>query len=131
VSDIPRVFREGSLHQVAELLVNPARSGLYLTRGRIRRLAREMGLRPGVQGRARMLESLFREAGLEGRAAELLDRLDGEAAAMIGRCRAWSRACPPAKGAWKGWISRARELRRHLREAKRAVHRFSSSSPLE
>lgn len=129
MSDIPRVFREGSLHQMAELLVNPARSGLYLTRGRIRRIAREMGLRPGVQSRARMLENLFREAGLEGRAVEFLERLDAEAAAMIERCRGWSRACPPAKGAWREWIARARELRRHLREAKRAARRLQSSSP--
>jgi hypothetical protein len=116
---------------MAELLVNPARSGLYLTRGRIRRLAREMDLRPGVQGRARMLENLFREAGLEGRAAEFLERLDAEAAAMIERCRAWTRACPPAKGAWREWIARARELRRHLRAAERAARRLQSSSPPE
>jgi len=113
---------------MADLLVNPARSGIYLTRGRIRRMAREMGLRPGVQGRARMLENLFREAGLEGRAPELLGRLDAEAAAMIEDCRAWTRACPPAKAAWKDWIARARELRRHLREARRAAEKMQSSS---
>ena len=128
MSDIERVFREGSLHQVVDLLVVPARSGVYLTRGRIRRLAGEMDLRPGVQSRSRMLENLFREAGLEGRAVELLDRLDGEAAAMIDRCRAWSRACPPAKAAWKEWIARAKQLRRHLREARRAAGRLQSSS---
>ena len=128
MSGIERVFREGGLHQVVELLAVPARSGLYLTRGRIRRLAGEMRLRPGIQGRARMLENLFREAGLEGRAVEFLERLDAEAAAMIERCRGWSRACPPARGAWKEWVSRARQLRRHLREAKRAARRLQSSS---
>lgn len=128
MSDIERVFREGNLHQVVELLVNPARSGVYLTRGRIRHLAGEMDLRPGVQSRARMLENLFREAGLEGRAGEVLERLEGEASAMLERCRGWARACPPAKAAWKEWIARARELRRHLREAKRIARRSGAPS---
>ncbi|MEK6710870.1 MAG: hypothetical protein AABZ64_09855 [Nitrospinota bacterium] len=129
MSEIERVFREGGLHEVAELLVNPARSGIYLTRGRVRALAQAMNLRPGVQGRSRMLENLFREAGLEGRAAELLDRLDGEAAAMIGRCRAWARACPPGKAAWREWAARAGRLRRCLKEAKRAALRKPAAPP--
>ena len=71
-SDITRTFERGNLHELAEFLVTPARSGIFLTRSRIRSLAGEMGLRAGVQNRARMLENLFREAGSDGRVQELL-----------------------------------------------------------
>jgi len=124
-----RTFREGNLHEVVELLVNPARSGLYLTRSGIRRIAGEMGLRTGVQTRARMLENLFREAGSEGRAEELIARLEGEAAAWVARFRAWSRACPPAKAAWRDWTQRARELRRCLKGARKWARRMQAESP--
>ncbi len=124
MGDMERTFREGNLNEMAELLACPAKSGLYLTRARIRRLAGEMGLRAGVQGRARMIESLFREAGSEGRTEELLGRLEAEAEMWLGRFRAWSKECPPAQGAWRGWEERARELRRRLRRAKKWARRI-------
>ena len=46
-SDITRTFERGNLHELAEFLVTPARSGIFLTRSRIRSLAGEMGLRAG------------------------------------------------------------------------------------
>ena len=119
MADIDKTFHEGNLVQMAELLVNPARSGVYLTRSRIRRIGADMGLRTGIQTRARMLESLFREAGSEGQVDELLSQLDDEVSRWIGRFGDWSRACPPAKNAWKEWSSRAKTLRRHLRRAQK------------
>lgn len=119
MAEIDKTFREGNLVEVAELLVNPARSGIYLTRARIRRIGGEMGLRTGIQTRSRMLESLFREAGTEEKVDELLNRLDDEVSRWISRFGDWSRACPPAKNAWKEWSSRAKTLRRHLRRAKK------------
>jgi hypothetical protein len=119
LADIDKTFREGNLVEVAELLVNPARSGVYLTRTRLRRIGTEMGLRTGVQTRARMMESLFREAGSEGKVDELLTRLDAEAGRWIDRFRDWSKACPPAKAAWREWSSRAKHLRRQLRRARK------------
>lgn len=119
MADIEKTFREGNLVQVAELLANPARSGIYLTRTRLRRIGAEMGLRTGIQTRPRMLESLLREAGSEGRVDELLLRLDDEVGRWIDRFGEWSKACPPAKGAWKDWRTRARHLRRQLRQARK------------
>lgn len=109
---------------MAELLINPARSGVYLTRTRIRRIGADMGLRTGIQTRARMLESLFREAGSEGQVDELLGHLDDEVSRWIGRFGDWSRACPPAKNAWKDWSSRAKTLRRHLRRAQKSARKI-------
>ena len=117
--EIDKVFYEGNLKQVSELLTNPARSGIYLTRTRIRRIGLEMGLRTGVQSRSRMVENLFREAGTDGRVEELLERLDQEAQAWIRRFRQWSNDCPPSKSNWKKWSSQTRELRRSLRRAKK------------
>ena len=99
---------------MAELLVNPARSGVYLTRSRIRRIGADMGLRTGIQTRARMLESLFREAGSEGQVDELLSQLDDEVSRWIGRFGDWSRACPPAKNAWKEWSFKSDNLHPNL-----------------
>lgn len=129
MNDLDRVFREGGINQVSELLVTPARCGIYLTRARIRRLAAEMGLRAGVQSRARMVETLFREAGSEGRTGELLDRLDAEAATWLDRYRAWAKACPPAKSAWKPWTDLAKKLRREIRQAKKSARKIQAEFP--
>lgn len=129
MAEIDKIFHEGGLKQLAELLTNPARSGIYLTRTRIRRIGLEMGLRTGVQTRSRMLESLFREAGTEGQVEELLERIDGEAQAWIRRFREWSRDCPPAKSAWKGWSVRTGELRRSLRRAKKWARKAALENP--
>ncbi len=114
-----RTFERGNLHDLAALLVTPARSGVLLTRVRIRGLAGEMGLRAGVQSRARMLENLFREAGAEGRIGELLGRIDEIAKRSLADYRAWARACPPSRGAWRDWARKARRLRRHLAQAQK------------
>ncbi len=119
VSEIDKTFREGGLGQLARLIANPARSGIYLSRSGIRRIGAEMGLSTGVQSRSRMLESLFRDAGADGCVEELLDRLIAEAERWLGRYREWARACPPAKSAWKDWGGRTREFRRSLRRAKK------------
>lgn len=129
MTDIERTFRQGNLNEVASLLSNPALSGVYLSRARLRRLAEEMGLRAGVQGRARMIENLFREAGSEGRAEELIERLEAEAGRWLERYRLWAKSCPPARAAWKSWAERARSLRRHLRRARRWARRMSGESP--
>jgi hypothetical protein len=128
LADIDKTFHEGNLVQVAELLVNPGRSGVYLTRSRIRRIGADMGLRTGILTRARMLESLFREAGSEGKVDELLNRLDDEVSRWIGRFGDWSRECPPAKNAWKEWSSRAKTLRRQLRQAKKWARNIEKES---
>ena len=127
-SDITRTFERGNLHELAEFLVTPARSGIFLTRSRIRSLAQEMGLRAGVQNRARMLENLFREAGSDGRVQELLDRIDEVAEENLARYRAWAKACPPSKAAWREWSRKTRELRRHLAQAKKWARAMQEES---
>lgn len=118
-SDTARTFERGDLHALASFLVTPARCGIFLSRSRIRGLAREMGLRAGVQSRSRMLENLFREAGSDGRVEELLGRIDAIARESLSRYRAWGRECPPSRGAWRDPARRARALRRHLAQAQK------------
>lgn len=128
MSEMERVFRQGKLNEVAQLLANPARSGIYLTRARIRAIAREMGLRPGIQSRVRMIENLFREAGSEGRAEELIARIEAEASAWLERYTEWARTCAPGKRAWRDCKIRARQLRYHLRKAKKWARKMSAST---
>ena len=78
-----------------------------------------------------MLENLFREAGSDGRVQELLARIDGVAEENLARYRAWSKACPPSRAAWRDWSKKTRELRRHLKQAQkwaRAMKEDVSSS---
>lgn len=128
-SDITRTFEGGNLRELAAFLVTPARSGIFLTRSRIRSLAGEMGLRAGVQNRARMLENLFREAGSDGRVQELLARIDGVAEENLARYRAWSKACPPSKAAWREWTKKTKDLRRHLTQAQKWARAMREDSP--
>ena len=128
-SDMTQIFERGNLHELAAFLTTPARSGVFLTRSRIRGLAREMGLRAGVQNRARMLENLFREAGSDGRAPELLRRIDEVAGRSLAQYRAWAQACPPARGAWRDWARKARALRRHLAEARKRADAMREDAP--
>lgn len=129
--EVERVFRQGKLNEVAELLANPARAGIYLTRARIRAIAGELGLRAGVQSRARMIENLFREAGSEGRAEALIGRIEAEAAAWLGRYGEWGRACAPGKSAWREWKIKARRLRRQLRKAKKWARQMGADASTE
>ncbi|MDA1001457.1 MAG: hypothetical protein O2807_13200 [bacterium] len=131
MSEMERVFRQGKLNEVAQLLANPARSGIYLTRARIRAIAGEMGLRAGVQGRARMIENLFREAGSEGRAEALIARIEAEATAWLHRYGEWARACAPGKRAWREWKIKARQLRSQLRKAKKWARKMGADASTE
>ncbi len=128
-SDITRTFEGGNLHELSAFLVTPARSGIFLTRSRIRALALEMGLRAGVQNRARMLENLFREAGSDGRVQELLGRIDDIAGENLARYRAWAKACPPSKSAWRDWSRKTRALRRHLSQAQKWARAMKEDAP--
>lgn len=128
-SDISRTFESGNLHELAEFLVTPARAGIFLTRSRIRALALEMGLRAGVQNRARMLENLFREAGSDDRVQELLGRIDDIAGENLSQYRAWAKACPPSKAAWREWSKKTRELRRHLTQAQKWASAMKEDAP--
>jgi hypothetical protein len=129
LAEIGETFKDGNLKEVAEMLTNPARSGVFLSRARIRRLGFEMGLRSGVQNRSRMLENLFREAGAEGRIEELIERLEAEADLWLGRFKGWSKECAPAKAAWRDWSGRARELRRSLGKARKWARDMKEEAP--
>jgi len=129
MAEIDSVFREGGLKQMAELLTNPARCGIHLSRARIRQIGFDMDLRSGVQSRSRMLENLFREAGTEGRVEELLERIEVETGAWQARYKEWARFCPPAKSAWKDWGGRASQLRRSLRRARKWARKIGDEAP--
>ena len=129
MTDIGDTFKDGNLKEVSEMLTNPARCGIFLSRARIRRLGFEMGLRSGVQNRSRMLENMFREAGAEGQIEEWIKRIEDEAELWLGRFKVWSKECPPAKGAWSEWSSRARELKRSLGKARKWARDMEEEAP--
>lgn len=100
------------LREIAEHLVQPARSGVFLSRGALRRLARGVGVPFGFGTRANRLETLLRasaEAEHWPRAIELLEaRLEAAA-------RAASEA--PGGGVWKARLSGTRSGLTKLRRA--------------
>lgn len=129
MAEIGDTLMDGNLKEVSEMLTNPARCGIFLSRARIRRLGFEMGLRSGVQNRSRMLENMFREAGAEGQIEEFIERIEDEAELWLGRYKGWSKECPLAKGAWSEWSSRARELKRSLAKARKWAHNMKDEAP--
>ncbi|MFO0985556.1 MAG: hypothetical protein U1E76_28120 [Planctomycetota bacterium] len=57
------ILRQGNLHDVADLLMAPARSGIVLARPFLKRLALDLNLSGSAVVRKQFLENLFREAG--------------------------------------------------------------------
>lgn len=126
-SSIRQVVEQGSLRDVVELLNAPARSGLFLSRTTLKRLAQSLDLRIGILNRGQMLENLFREAGRQARLPELLDLLEDEAKAIQQRYADWNCAYPFAKGSLDAQSRRLRELTRCLRRLRRQARSLQRS----
>lgn len=108
------------LRAVVERLLIPRRAGLFLSREEIARLSHALEL-PGVVGeRARMLTTLFQQAGQYGLVPPLFDRLLQVLAAAEEAYRAWAAAFPAWTAYSRAWRARLESTRQEL-DALKAV----------
>ncbi len=92
------------LKQIAGFLVTPPRSGIYLGRDELARLARQMNLPRGFGGRQQILLTLLRSAGQYDAWEGLLDALRGVTAAWGDEYEQYATSWPavaPIAAAWR------------------------------
>lgn len=110
---------EVGLGRVVRFLLTPARSGMYLSRGRIGAIAVELGLRLPFGSRFDVARSLFVAAGESEITAKLFEVLQAEVSWWEESCDRLARAEPgwyPVAGTWKSRLGTMRELLEAMRE---------------
>lgn len=116
----PLADETAGLRRIAEYLVTPARSGLYLARDDVRRLAAGVQLPSGFGGRAESLETLLRTAAELGGFAELIEGLERHVAMGRRACDALDGTAVPGVGGpaalRRARLARAAEVLARLRE---------------
>jgi TorA maturation chaperone TorD len=93
-----------TLHTLVRHLLTPARSGLFLSRGRLGHLGRELGLRLPFGERFAVGLALFQAAGAAGAVPGLIDRLSGEVEAWDSAFGVWAEQYP----AWAAYAAESR-----------------------
>ena len=104
------------LSEIARRLTAPARSGLVLTKDRLRAVGRELSLPVGFGERSEMLLNLFRAAAELERLPELLDTLRAEADHWDRTYLQWSDEYPASRAIWDEWRGRLIDTRALLEE---------------
>jgi hypothetical protein len=107
-------LREGNLHDAADLLMAPYRSGIVLTRTFLVRAAHSLGLSGSSIIRKQYLENLFREAGRARVLPELILRIRDEARRWLAIYHRDARTCPGVKRALAHHRAQAKQLVREL-----------------
>ena len=105
---------EVALSDVVRFLLAPARSGFFLSRAGLGRLARRAGLRLPFGSRFDVARALFEAAGEDGRIATVLDLLEAELAAWESAYRAWAGEHPRWDAFAARWLDRSGASRRRI-----------------
>ena len=112
---------EISLSNVVRFLLAPARSGIFLSRGKIGHLARAAGMPLPFGSRFDVAHLLFQTAGENGKVGMVLDRLEEELTAWETEYRAWAAEHPRWTPASTRWLQRTAETRRRLDEMREVL----------
>ncbi len=106
--DVPLAQGEAEvrLRDVVAFFLAPARSGMFLSRGRLGHLARTLGLRLPFGARHEVAAALFTAAGESQRLLPLLGALQAEVAAWAEAYRAWASAYPGWAASAAAWLER-------------------------
>ena len=107
-------LREGNLHDAADLLMAPYRSGIVLTRSFLVRAARSLGLSGSSIIRKQYLENLFREGGRAKVLPELILLMRDEARRWVAVYDQDARTCAGVKRALAHHRTQAKQLVREL-----------------
>lgn len=94
---------DDDLRSLTRWLATPVQSGWYLSKERIRQLARGLGVGTGMVERERMLEQVFEASGLDNRTAELLDVLLQEWDVWSQALVSWTAALGPWESVLTSW----------------------------
>jgi len=110
------VEEEVHLSDVIRFLLAPARSGFFLSRSRLGRLARSAGLRLSFASRFEVAQTLFASAGESGDVEAVLESLAAEVAEWKNAYRAWTAESPAWTPYATRWLCRIGETERKLGE---------------
>ncbi len=120
----PAPVAEDDLDAVVRMLITPSRSGFFLSKLDIARMARGLDLPVPFGDRGLMLQGLFHAAGEYKRIKNLLDALGAETHAWIESYETDERAYPAAAGIAQGWRGRAERTLGRLHEMKQTVQQY-------
>jgi TorA maturation chaperone TorD len=107
---------EVGLSHILRYLLAPARSGFFVSRAKLGRLARAAGVRLPFGPRFDVGRALFQTAGECGKVGPVLDLVETELAAWEAAYRAWSEEHPRWAPSAALWLGRTNETRRRLAE---------------
>ena len=99
------------LSDLVRFFLTPARSGVFLSRARLGRMARRLGLRLPFGSRWEVAESLFGGAGQAERLGGLIEAIEAEVEAWEEAYRAWGSDHPAWGGEADRWMDRTRAAR--------------------
>jgi TorA maturation chaperone TorD len=105
---------EVRLRDVLAYFLAPARCGVFLSRGRLGRLGRDLGLSLPFTSRELVAEALFAAAGQASQVAALLTALGAEVAAWAEAYAEWQAAHPAWTPLAAVWLARARAAQNSL-----------------
>src|SRR4051794_10205067 len=95
--------RQAGLREIARALATPARSGLVLTRERLRELMSRLALPVGPGDRAQMLAQAFESAAESAQLAALLATLTAEVERWSAIYAGWAVSYPSSVTIWDDW----------------------------
>lgn len=119
----PGFEEEIALSDIVRFLLAPARSGLFLSRAKLGRLAKALGMRLSFASRFEVAQLLFGTAGETGRVEELLEAISVEASKWEAAYREWARQAPswaPCASRWLERIAATRLLLQEMRQTLKA-----------
>lgn len=115
----PGIEEEIALSDIVRFLLAPARAGFFLSRAKLGRLAKALGMRLSFASRFEVAQLLFGTAGETGRVEELLEAISAEAGEWEAAYREWAQqtlSWAPCASRWLERIAATQLLLREMRE---------------
>jgi TorA maturation chaperone TorD len=124
----PAFEEEIALSDIVRFLLAPARSGFFLSRAKLGRLAKALGMRLSFVSRFEVAQLLFGTAGETGRVEELLEAISAEAGEWEAAYREWARQAPSWAACASRWLERIAATHLLLREMRQTLKASAPAS---
>jgi TorA maturation chaperone TorD len=112
---------EVRLRDLVRFFLAPARCGIFLSRGRLGRMALNLGLRLPFGSRFEVAETLFQVAGEAGQVEPLIDALETEINIWRTEYARWAESQPKWQATAEMWLARTTKALGQLGEMRQAV----------